>query len=129
MRLLLDTHILLWWLQDDAKLPNRLRSILEESGDELFLSSVSVFEIATKVRIGKLKLDDSVVNTISAIRARAGLSDLPLDSRHSIIAGALPLHHRDPFDRLLVAQAIVEGMTLMSCDPTLARYSVPILAS
>ncbi|MDQ1248408.1 MAG: hypothetical protein QG597_2780 [Actinomycetota bacterium] len=121
MRLLLDTHVVLWWLMDDDTLSTEIKETIDTEA-EVLISTASVWEIAIKHALGKLTgppdLLDIVVN--------CGLIELPIRSRHAIEAGRLPLLHRDPFDRMLVAQARCDGLTLVSRDPYVRRYDVPL---
>src|ERR1700738_2717126 len=119
MRLLLDTHVLLWFLNDDAQLTGRARSLML-SAEEIHVSSASIWEIAIKAKLGKLKADpDEVLQAIE----EHGILELPISNRHAIAGGTLPLHHRDPFDRLLIAQAMLEQMRFLTSDSGLRAYS------
>ncbi|KAF0836731.1 type II toxin-antitoxin system VapC family toxin [Nocardia caishijiensis] len=122
MSLLLDTHVILWWLTDDPTLNNELRERLDHDPD-VYLSSVSVWEIAMKQASGKLvgppDLPERVVGS--------GFLPLPVDARHAIEAARLPLIHRDPFDRMLIAQARCEDLVLVTRDPYCLQYEVPAL--
>jgi PIN domain nuclease of toxin-antitoxin system len=122
MRLLLDTHVLLWWLDDSAELSGDIKDLLDtEPG--IHLSAVTPWEIAIKQGLGKLEGPDDL-----AERARdSPFVALPITSGHGVRAGHLPAHHRDPFDRLLVAQAQIEGMTIVTRDKTIPLYEVPVL--
>ena len=124
MKLLLDTHALLWWLADDARLGPKARTRIEDRDNEVLVSHVSLWEIAIKIGIGKLRLDIS--EALAAIRER-GLDELGLKPPHLTTLAALERHHRDPFDHMLIAQAIVEGATLMSDDGRLGDYPVAVL--
>ena len=124
MKLLLDTNALIYALDKPEQLPPRLAELLLDPEVERWASSVSLWEIATKVQIGKLMLPTEPVYYESNLRAlAAGL--MPLEMRHSMELFHLPLHHRDPFDRMLIAQARVEGLTLASNDRVFAAYDVP----
>lgn len=116
VRLLLDTHVFLWWLGDDPKLSARLRKVISETENEILVSSVSAFEITTKFRLGKLPTAALIVHEIPEHIERAGFRGLPLTSVHASRAGLLPHPHRDPFDRLLAAQALLEGLPIASVD-------------
>ena len=118
MRVLLDTHAFLWWIFADARLSQRATAILEDSGTEVLFSPVSAWEIAIKARMGRLEmLADVPAFLVEQVR-RNGLQVLPVEVHR------LPGHHRDPFDRLLVAQAQMEGVPLVSRDPLIAAYGV-----
>ena len=116
MRLLLDTHVFIWWLGDDPTLSASLRATLASTDNEILVSSVSAFEIATKFRLGKLPSAALVAQDIPGWIERAGFTELPLSAAHSARAGLLPHPHRDPFDRLLAAQALIEQLPLASVD-------------
>jgi PIN domain nuclease of toxin-antitoxin system len=117
---LLDTHVLLWWLGDDAALPRRHRDVLEDSAVEVFASAVSVWEIAIKRALGKLEAPH---DTAGAIRD-SKIQPLAVTVDHAQAVADLPPHHRDPFDRLLVAQATIDDLTIATVDPLIERYDV-----
>ena len=120
MRLLLDTNIFLWITAERSdKLTAKARNVLD-SASAIFVSSASIWEIAIKVRLGKLDADPEAM--IGAIEA-SGFKELPVLARHAVGVASMPLHHGDPFDRLLVAQAISETMRLLTADSHLAAYS------
>ena len=119
MRILLDTHIFYWLFYDQRKLPSAARTILDDA-DAVFVSAVSLWEIAIKVRVGKLKAD--IPELLGSLEA-ANLLELPVLARHTPIVSVLPLHHADPFDRLLIAQAMSEPLHLITTDPLLKQYS------
>ena len=122
MRLLLDTHILLWWLTQDGQLTKRARSTIAEA-DAIFVSAASAWEMAIKISIGKLKTPDDLEAQMQANR----FVELPVKISHAIVAAQLPHHHGDPFDRMLVAQASVESLTLLTADARLKAYGGSIL--
>lgn len=121
MKLLLDTHALLWWLADSPRLGPISRTRIADRDNAVFVSHVSLWEIAIKIGIGKLRLD--IGDALTAIRERA-LGELSLASSHLIVLATLPRHHRDPFDHMLIAQAIAEGATLMTEDARMRDYAV-----
>ncbi|WP_280399317.1 type II toxin-antitoxin system VapC family toxin [Nocardia carnea] len=123
MSLLLDTHVVLWWLTDDANLSDELKDQLAHDPD-VFVSVVSIWEVSIKQAAGKL---GGPLDLPERIRD-SGLVTLEVGSDHAVAAGRLPLIHRDPFDRMLVAQANAEGLTLATRDPWCHKYEVPILA-
>jgi PIN domain nuclease of toxin-antitoxin system len=123
VRLLLDTHVVLWWLVDDETLAEEVKQLIDTEA-EVFISAASVWEIAIKQALGKLSGPPDLLDVLD----RSGLVGLPIRSRHAAEAGGLPLLHRDPFDRMLVAQARCEGLTLLSRDPLVGRYDVPLRA-
>lgn len=116
MRFLLDTSILLWSVAEEHKLNSRARELLSSSSSHLYLSSATAWEIAIKCSIGTLKLPVDSAVFIPAVIRGMGMHTLDISSAHAIEAERLPQHHRDPFDRMLVAQAKVEGMTLLTGD-------------
>jgi PIN domain nuclease of toxin-antitoxin system len=118
---LLDTHALLWWLADDGRLPPGARRAIKDPAAIAYVSAGSVWEIAIKRSLGKLELPDSWY----AATFR-DFAELPITSDHARRAGELPPHHRDPFDRILVAQALAEGLMLVTADPAFARYGVQV---
>lgn len=125
MRLLLDTHALLWWLDDAAgQLSDDAREAIANGEDQVIVSSVCAFEIATKHAIGKMNGVDQLVGAFEQRLVREGFSALSLTVAHALAAGALPLIHRDPFDRLLIAQARTEDAVLVSNEKLFDRYDV-----
>ena len=127
MRLLLDTHALIWWLAADPALSPTAQDAIADPGNDVFISAASAWEIATKYRIGRLPEAGLLAADVAGFVAAEGFQELPISIRHGQIAGALPRLHRDPFDRILVAQAIAAEMTLVSNDAMLARYAVALL--
>lgn len=121
MRLLLDTHVLLWAVLNDPRLTHAQRQAIEEG--EVYLSAASVWEIGIKRALGKLEVPEEVFE----IAVDAGCRPLPISWTHAEAAAALPLHHTDPFDRMLVAQARCEGLRLASSDTKLGAYGVDLL--
>lgn len=123
MTLLLDTHAYLWWLAGDIRLGGDARRAISEPDSEIFVSVASLWEIAIKAGIGRLKADvPAVVAEVEANRFRL----LAIDRDHVIILADLPRHHRDPFDRMLIAQARTEELTIVTSDRRFARYDVPV---
>jgi PIN domain nuclease of toxin-antitoxin system len=122
MRLLLDSHVFLWWKALDPRLsPAMLRAIAE--ADQVYVSAATAWELGLKISLGKLSLPESVEDGILA----AGFTELRVDFRHTRQAVVLPPHHHDPVDRMLVAQALCEGLTLMTHDDKITRYDVAVL--
>jgi PIN domain nuclease of toxin-antitoxin system len=111
---LLDTHALLWWFQGNPRMSRLAREAVDESGAEIYVSAVSAFEITLKHWLGKLPEASPLVANFDAMIAGEGFEPLALSLGHAITAGRLPIKHRDPFDRLLIAQALVEKLTLIS---------------
>lgn len=121
MRLLLDTHILLWWLADDRKLAKNARATIANPDNDVLVSSASLWEVSIKAALGRLEVElDDLEDAIS----RNGFRSLPISFRHAITAGRLPAIHRDPFDRMLVAQAGVEELRVVSHDRVFERYGL-----
>ena len=122
LNLLLDSHVLLWWLEDHARLSAKTH-ILIETAVVVWASSVSAWELEVKRLRGLLKVPLDLAFAFDA----SGLRPLPVTVAHALAAARLPQHHRDPFDRILVAQAATEGLTLVTSDQQLASYDVPII--
>ena len=128
MRLLLDTHALIWLVDDAPQLRSNVRAAIVREAGEVFFSVVSLCEIALKASVGKLKLTPRARSLFEGDELeRRGLSFLPLAKAHALRVAELQLHHRDPFDRLLVAQALQEDLTIVTHDRKLAAYGAPIL--
>ena len=123
MRLLIDTHVFLWWDRQVRRLSRPLRDAIEDEANEICVSAASVWEIAVKRALGKLSFARSVVEAA----AELGFDILPITGAHTEHAGGLPRHHNDPFDRLIVAQAQLERMVLGSQDPMMRAYLVTTL--
>ena len=124
MRVLLDTHTFLWWITDDPQLSKPARQVIEDADNTLYLSAASGWEIAIKARLGKLRLPNDVQGYVSEqIRINA-IQVLPIEMSHALQVYALPDHHRDPFDRMLVAQSQVERLAILTIDPLIAQYPV-----
>jgi len=123
MSLLLDTHVVLWAITGDAVLGDEILDRLRHDPD-IYLSPISMWEITIKQATGKLTGPPDLAERIREM----GFRELPVTHAHAIVAGRLPLHHRDPFDRMLIAQATVHGMTLATRDPSIARYGIDVLA-
>jgi PIN domain nuclease of toxin-antitoxin system len=124
MRLLLDTHTLLWFFDDNPKLSTAAKAALLDPANERWLSPISLLEIAIKLRIGKLKMADPFGIVFPAQLAANDIHLLPLEPTQIEPLTTLPLHHKDPFDRLLAATALVEGLMLVSGDPVFDSYGV-----
>ncbi|MGH2785548.1 MAG: type II toxin-antitoxin system VapC family toxin [Actinomycetota bacterium] len=124
LRLLLDTHALIWALATPGKLPKELRTELAGGEHEVFASAASTWEIAIKSAIGKIDAD---LDEIIEASAATGFEELPIRRIHTARVGDLPSFHQDPFDRLLIAQALEEGLTLVTRDPVFGDYRVPTL--
>lgn len=127
MKLLLDTHVFLWWMHDDPRLSATAIAAIQDESNQIILSSISAIEMAIKVRLGKLRLSSPLPLVLK--RGMEGLraTEWPVLISHAACLMELPLHHRDPFDRILVAQAQVEGMILVSADEKIKLYGIPTL--
>lgn len=125
LRLLLDTHAVYWAVTQPGRLSDGARAEVEDPANDVFVSAASIYEIIFKVAIRKLKLAADLTTEL----VEAGFAQLPLTWQHAQTAGSLPLHHRDPWDRLLVAQSQLEGLTVVTRDSIFADYGVPVLAA
>ena len=122
MRLLLDTHTLLWWLTDDARLSSRARSLIADESNEIFVSAASAWEVATKQRIGKLDEVPEAAARFVELVAADGFIPLPITQTHSLRAGGYEVEHRDPFDRMLAAQGELESLVLVTRDSAFETF-------
>lgn len=127
MRMLLDTHALLWWSARSSALSDAARQAISDPSNEVFLSVVSAWEIQIKAQLGKLHLQRPLGAIVAEQQAQNGFRLLPVELDHVNALDRLPLHHRDPFDRLLLAQALEGGLHLVSHDARFGAYPVPIL--
>jgi PIN domain nuclease of toxin-antitoxin system len=123
MRLLLDTQVLLWWVTGEPRIGAAAHEAIRNRDNAVFVSAITGFEIETKKKIGKLDAPDVLSDLLSA----KGFEELPVTLVHGLEAGRLPLHHKDPFDRILVAQARCEDLTLVTADGMLSKYEVNTL--
>jgi len=124
VRVLLDTHALMWWTGEPGRLSPRVRELLNDDRNEIVWSVVGTWELALKISRGKLKLPLPLPQFLDASVNQAGIRHLAVESRHALAQLELPGHHWDPFDRMLIAQAQVEGLSIVSTDRAFARYSV-----
>jgi PIN domain nuclease of toxin-antitoxin system len=122
VRLLLDTHVFLWWLGDDRRLGRVTRNCIADPEVEVNVSAVSIWEIAIKTTIGKLDWRERSSTTLATCIDDCGFTELPVTAAHAAAVRALPRHHADPFDRLLVAQASQEGLRVVSADEVMRLY-------
>ena len=127
MRFLLDTHVFLWWIMDAPMISDRVRRIMTEGTSDLFWSSASSWEVSIKYAIGKLPLPDKPEVFIPMALVNNRITSLSITDEHSFQAGKLPIHHRDPFDRMLIAQSNFEKMPLISNDQTVSQYDAAII--
>jgi PIN domain nuclease of toxin-antitoxin system len=128
VKVLLDTHAFLWWIADDSRLSDRARRDLSDVSNAVYFSAASAWQIAIKARLGRLKLATAdVANFIVEQVTANSFEILPVHLRHALNTYSLPDHHRDPFDRLLVAQAQIEELAVVGADPALADYNLRII--
>ena len=127
MKLLIDTQCWLWWFAEPDRLQEATIAQIVDETNELWLSVASVWEMGIKVGLGKLPLPEPLDRYLSSRMKQLGARSLEIRADHALQAGGLPLHHRDPFDRMLIAQAQVEGMTIVTSDRMFDRYEVEIL--
>ena len=123
MNLLLDTHVLLWWLDDNPTLSKKAKEAIADGGNIIFISAATIWEIRIKHSLGKLKIPRNFRKVLDL----QGFEMLPISADHAHLVGELPIHHRDPFDRMLIAQAFFENFTLVSRDNRFKQYKVPII--
>lgn len=124
MRVLLDTHAVLWWFAGDERLPERARVVIDDEANVVHLSAASAWEIATKVRIGKLPHAERLAANLTRWIADQGFTPLPVTVEHGQRAGSLTGSHADPFDRMLIAQAQIEQLTLVSNETLFDAYGI-----
>lgn len=122
-KLLLDTQIFLWWLNDDSKLSSKAKKLIADQNNEIFVSAVSGWEISIKRGRGKLKAPEQLNELVEI----TGFEHLPVTYLHGEKAGSLPMHHRDPFDRMLIAQAQIENLILVSSDKEISKYKIEMI--
>jgi PIN domain nuclease of toxin-antitoxin system len=124
---LIDTHILLWWLFDDLQLKDKDKAIIQNPGNQVLVSSATAWEIATKYRIGKLPEAAPIVADYHQILEQAKFVELPISTKHALHAGNLPIEHRDPFDRMLMAQAELENLPIITYDSAFKTGRIQII--
>lgn len=127
MRYLLDTHTFLWWNMDDAQLSSLARELIANGNNEIFLSAASAWEITIKTARGRLTLPEDPTRYVSNRLSLHGFQALPVQIHHAVQVYKLPLHHADPFDRLLIAQSQIESMSLISVDLEIRKYEVEVI--
>jgi PIN domain nuclease of toxin-antitoxin system len=127
MKILLDTHVFLWWTMADGRLPRQWRETCESPENDVFLSAATTWEIVIKQGIGRLRVADDPAIWLRDYLDRYNLAPLPITHDHALAVFRLPPKHNDPFDRILIAQAICEGMTLASADGAIRQYDVAFL--
>ena len=128
MKILLDTHIFLWWITDDSRLSARAREMMSKSHNELYLSAASGWEIAIKSRLGRIMLPKKPDMFIANQLALNSIISLPIEMSHALHVHNLPYHHHDPFDRIIIAQAQLEKFPVLSADPQFKKYKINLVA-
>ena len=127
MRLLLDTHAFLWWVADDPRLPERARAAIAAGDNEIFFSAASAWEIAIKSGLGRVEVPEPLAEFINGQLYANAFEALPVHVRHAAAVATLPEVHKDPFDRMLIVQAIEEGMTLITGDKQISGYGAEVV--
>ncbi len=127
MKALLDTHVFLWWITDDQRLSSRIREIIADGTNEILFSAASGWEIAIKTRLGRLQLPNDPEIFIPEQLELNAIEVLPVQIGHALHVYQLPSHHRDPFDHLLIAQAQLEKLPILTADPQISRYPVEVI--
>jgi PIN domain nuclease of toxin-antitoxin system len=120
---LIDTHTFIWLIEDDPKLPDSSKRLIDDLNNDIFISIASLWEMAIKISIGKLKLAGVLAQAIDELYAR-NIKILPIDSLHILRVQSLPFHHKDPFDRIIIAQSLTENITLISIDGAFDSYGI-----
>jgi PIN domain nuclease of toxin-antitoxin system len=127
VRLLLDTQIFLWYLDQAARIPSGARDAIEAADNTVLVSAAVIWEVAIKVSVGRLEIPAAELRRLPRLIEATGFAELPVLARHAAGVHALPWHHRDPFDRLLISQAREESLTLVTVDPAIRAYDVAVL--
>jgi len=127
VKALLDTHTFIWWATNDASLSAAVKTVVGDRANDIFLSAASTWEMAIKISIGKLSLAQPVGSFVSALISQYQFQNLTITHEHTYRVETLPLHHKDPFDRLLIAQALIENLVILTRDPEFLPYGVSIL--
>jgi PIN domain nuclease of toxin-antitoxin system len=127
MRLLLDTHVALWWVAGSDQLSARASALLSNAATVNLFSVASAWEIATKYELGRLKIPGTPADLLDRLTEELDLTILPIEVSDALKSATLPWHHRDPFDRLLIAQALVQDVPILTSDKRIAQYPVPVL--
>jgi PIN domain nuclease of toxin-antitoxin system len=127
VNVLLDTHVLIWWIENSRRLGKRTKSIILNDRTTVWVSAATILEIGIKAGMDRLDVSPLFLDELVPELSRSSFRSLPIQFDHAFTVRALPPHHRDPFDRILVAQAQCEGLTLVTADPLLPRYPIPTL--
>lgn len=126
MNLLLDSHVFLWWIDDSAKLTARMREAIANPRNTVLVSAATIWELGLKIAIGRLTIRHAKADRLDELIDACGFDELPVRAGHAAASARLPPHHNDPFDRLLIAQALYEKADLVTVDAAIGRYDVPI---
>lgn len=127
MKLLLDSHSFIWWRDEPTKLSSTAYDESSNPNNDIFLSVITVWELQIKIALNKFTFKGGLENAVEDERQKNGFQILPVKLSHALYLENLPLHHKDPFDRLLISQAIIENMTLVTADPEFSKYQVNLL--
>jgi len=126
MQYLLDTHVLIWWITSDKRLSAKASTLIKSRRNTLFWSAASSWEVSIKYALGRLVFDSSPNDLFSLELGKNNITSLPITNEHAFMAGQLPLHHKDPFDRMLIAQALYESLGIISNDHAMRLYDVDV---
>ena len=126
-KFLIDTHVLLWWLFDDSRLSETAKGAIRDPGNDIYVSSASAWEISTKFRLGKMPNARDAAENLPALLRQSRMKELAVTIKHALAAGALPGPHRDPFDRMLIAQGRLENMPIVTSDAAFKQYEVSLI--
>jgi PIN domain nuclease of toxin-antitoxin system len=127
MSLLLDTHVLIWWIEAPSRIPARLHDMITDAATRVFVSAATAWEITTKHRLGKLSFEQAFIDDFDNRLRDSSFEPLPISARHAIAGASLAGRHKDPFDRLLVGQALCEGLSIVSADRLIATLGAKIV--
>lgn len=127
MKLLLDTHVLIWWLRDPWRIPDHVQDAIAQSASDVFVSAASAWEISVKLRIGKLAFDEAILGDFDHQVRLLAFEPLPMAAAHAVAGAKLPGTHKDPFDRMLAGQAAVERLTVVTADPAIAGLGARVM--
>lgn len=127
MQYLLDTHVLIWWITDDKRLSSRAKNLIKKRRSNIYWSVASSWEVSIKHALGRLEFDEPIEEFIPSELAKNNIESLTIQNSHAFLAGRLPIHHKDPFDRMLIAQARIESLGMISDDSKFKLYDVDVL--
>lgn len=127
MTYLLDAHVILWWASAAAKISDRARELIQDGSTVALVSAAALYEIAVKAQVGRLELPAEAQVYLPQLLRRHAFGVLPIEESHALRAGVLPLIHRDPWDRLLIAQAQIESIPIITADPAIGQYDVEVV--